>query len=58
MSYLTRAERLASDIDAELHGGQRSPERYRRILPLIEKVLDDMDEAAWWETRNAMELND
>jgi hypothetical protein len=45
---MTLAEQLASDIDAELHGGQRSSERYRRILPLIEKAIDEVEQETRW----------
>jgi hypothetical protein len=36
---MTRAEQLASDIDAVLHAGQRDEPRYRKLIPLIEDAF-------------------
>lgn len=33
-------EQLAADIDATLHGGQRSFARYSKYMPLIERAFD------------------
>jgi hypothetical protein len=45
------AEQLASDIDAALHGGQRSVDRYKRIIPLIEKAFKEVEDDLWLSMR-------
>ena len=44
---MTRSEKLASDIDALLHGGQRAPKRFLKLVPLIEDAFADVASEQW-----------